>query len=250
MEESSSKPPVTQSSLIILALGLLVGFVIAFVFVLSRLPVDGIISQYNSGEVQEAEMSKMNFDYYSVLQETEQLSADEPPVVFKEPPASTQPLDTEAALPQTSMPEIVQPERLPEPQVQVQPRVEPGQQPREQPSVQPQVQPEVQPEVQPQVQPQAQPRVRVGEMLASEAGQDSYFLEAGSYPDNEQALYASDTLRSQGIDAFVVVRQDSSGAFGHRVRIGPFVQQERLDETRNRLRQMGLRPQMIRVKGP
>ena len=235
MEESSSRPPATQSSLIILALGLLVGFVIAFVFVLSRLPVDSIISQYNSGEVQEAEISPMNFEYYSVLQETPQNTSVRPPADLVEPPASTAVTITEPPLPEIKMPEIVQPEAI--------------EQPKAQAPIQPRAQPDIQADPQPRVRPSIQPSLPVGEMLANRSGQDSYFLETGSYPENVQALGARDSLRQQGMDAFVVVRQDSTGAFGHRVRIGPFISQAHLDDTRRRLRLAGISHKGIKVKG-
>jgi len=86
--------PATDSRLFVLALGLLVGFVVAFVFLLSRLPVDGIIQANSGTQMQGAEMSEMNFDYYAVLQEQKASRkpepspavAVEPPVVFMEPP--------------------------------------------------------------------------------------------------------------------------------------------------------------------
>jgi len=89
----------------------------------------------------------------------------------------------------------------------------------------------------------------VKEILASEGSRDSYYVEAGNYSRNNEALRAQSTLRSIGLDAFIVVRPDGQGAFGHRVRIGPFLDQARLDATRELLRASGISAKLIRVKG-
>ncbi|MFK8080138.1 MAG: SPOR domain-containing protein [Granulosicoccus sp.] len=237
MASSKSKPVVSESRLFVLALGLLVGFAMAFVLLLSRLPVDGIISQGANGAGRESEVASMNFDYYSVL--PEQLaprkpqapaSAVEPPIVFMEP-SRFEPPPIRAKQPVTAaMPQIV---RLPAASQGVE--AAPPEPRRAEPSA---------PE-----QPEARPQALVREMLASESGQDSYYIEAGNYLDQEDALQIQSLLRTRGLDAFIVVREDNGGGFGHRVRIGPFFEQARLDATRERLRAAGIRPKLIRVKG-
>ena len=225
----SKKPAVSESRLFVLALGLLVGFVIAFVLLLSRLPVDGIISQQSDDSNREAEMAEISFDYYSVLQQQQaarkpdivrQEVAVEPPVVFTEPPAQILP----------------QREVSPVPQVTERPRIQT--QPVERAA----------PEVAAGAPLTTQP-VPIREVPASRAGQDSYYIEAGNYRDNEDALQAQSILQGLGLDAFIVVRQNNSGEFGHRVRIGPIVEQSRLDATRSTLRNNGVTPKIIRVKG-
>ncbi|MFK7994906.1 MAG: SPOR domain-containing protein [Granulosicoccus sp.] len=225
MARSKSKAAVSESRLFVLALGLLVGFVMAFVLLLSRLPVDGIISQNAGGSAHESQIANMNFDYYSVLPEqkaarkpTPQVVAVEPPLVFMEPPTRVEP----------RMPAVVA-----KPQVVPVPRSLQGSAPS----------------VQVQPQPVDRPAVPVREVLASESGQDSYYVEAGNYRENVEALRVQSSLRGLGLDAFIVVRQDNGGGFGHRVRIGPFFEQSRLDATRARLRDSGIRPRLIRVKG-
>ena len=299
MAKSKRKPAATDSRLFVLALGLLVGFVVAFIFLLSRLPVDGIISQYNGTETQGVEMAKMNFDYYAVLQEQQagrkpapqQVVAVEPPTVFMEPPREIQPEglappvvqgnDNTSALQRQVEPLAVEPvlvpvqpdvqsdvqpdvqQAAPQAQAQVKPRqvpvpvpvpLEPRAPAQVELPVQPQVQQQrpvpVQPRVQqPQVIPDAPVRVPVTEILASERGADSFYVEAGSYAGNNEALRAQSTLRSIGLEAFIVVRPDGQGAFDHRVRIGPFIDQARLDATRERLRDSGIPAKLIRVKG-
>ena len=54
------------SQLFVLALGLLVGFVIAFVLLLSRLPIDDALSDFNPLQIRTADTG---FQFYSVLQE-------------------------------------------------------------------------------------------------------------------------------------------------------------------------------------
>ena len=214
MARRKTKTAVSDNRLFVLALGLLVGFVMAFVLLLSRLPVDGIISQYTEGTSGESEVANMNFDYYSVLPEqkaarkpTPPVITAEPPIVFMEPPTRIEPQRRSIAVPQIVEPAAVQP------------------------------------------RPQTRPQAPVREILASESGQDSYYVEAGNYRENADALQVQSSLRNLGLDSFIVVRQDGSGGFGHRVRIGPFFEQTRLDATRNRLRDSGITPRLIRVKG-
>ena len=224
MAKTRSKPAASESRLFVLALGLLVGFVMAFVLLLSRLPIDGIISQQRDNSSREPEMAEISFDYYSVLQQQEaarkpeierQAVTVEPPVVFTEPPAQIMPQREVSPAPLVA-------ER---PRIQSQPveRVEP-------------------------VAPVREP-VPIREIPASRAGQDSYYLEAGNYRDNEGAVQAQIILQRLGLDAFIVVRQNNSGEFGHRVRIGPISEQSRLDAARSTLRNNGIKPRIIRVKG-
>ncbi len=236
MAKTNPVPVATQNRLFIWALGLLVGFVLAFVFVLSRVPVDNIIGQYGNVEERGVDLGDMNFDYYSVLQEQggtqsseQRIVAVEPPVVFIEEP----PVDV-----RQDNSNLAEPAIAPAPRIQ---QISPQQveQPPQTASSTIQTNPATQ-----------APSQQVQEIvLASETGQDAYYVEAGNYRVNDDALKVLSSLRSLGLDAFIVVRQDNSGTFGHRVRIGPFFDQTRLDETRNRLRSSGIKPRLIRVKG-
>jgi len=224
MASSKSKSAASENRLFVLALGLLVGFVIAFVLLLSRLPVDGIIGQNVGALARDSEVANMNFDYYSVLPEQEAARKPAPPVVAVEPPLI-----------------FMEPPKRIEPQIVV------AAPPVEQPPVQPP--PPVSRRVLPAAQPVARPAPVVREVMASQSGQDSYYVEAGNYRENADALRAQTSLRSIGLEAFIVVRQDNGGSFGHRVRIGPFFEQSRLDAARERLRASGIKPRLIRVKG-
>ena len=237
MAKTESNPAISESRLFVLALGLLVGFVIAFVLLLSRLPVDGIISQQSDDSNRDAEMAEIDFDYYSVLQQQEaarkpeiqrQTVAVEPPVVFTEPPAQI--------LPQREAPPAALVVERPLVQSQAVELAEP-------------VAPVAAQALEITAGAPASQPVPVREIPASRASQDSYYIEAGNYPDNDGALRAQTVLQSLGLDAFIVVRQNNSGGFGHRVRIGPIVEQSRLDATRSTLRNNGMQPKIIRVRG-
>lgn len=258
MAKQKPRPSASESRLFVLALGLLVGFVIAFVLVLSRMPVDGIISEYNSGTVKEAEVAAMNFDYPAVLEEQRAARrsaavAVQPPVIFMEPPRDVLPnsqrsqtvpnvVDQVRPQVQEQRQAVVEPAPAPAPAVAPLPKIE---QPVELPRIERAPEQSI---ARPEVQPRVAPKPQVREMLASESAEDTYFIETGNFPNNERALREQSSLRSIGLDAFIVVRQDNSGLFGHRVRIGPFLEQSRLDATRNALRSSGIKPKLIRVK--
>jgi len=223
MVNSLPTPVASQSNLFVLALGLLVGFVIAFVLLLSQLPTDDSQFEHADSQVDGAGISDIDFDYYLVLQEQQaarkserQIVISEPPVVFIDSPSEVLPQSNETA----SSPKA---DRL-----QSAGNDSSAQSASQTPVDQP---------------------LALREIPASRSGQDSYYVEAGNYRDSEQALQAQGVLRSLGLEAFIVVRQDNSGSFGHRVRVGPFFEQSRLDATRERLRASGIKPRLIRVKG-
>ncbi|MFK7889297.1 MAG: SPOR domain-containing protein [Granulosicoccus sp.] len=64
-EESKLFGP--ESRLFVLALGVLIGFVIGFVFLLSRLPVDETINGFTESLVEPVPLGESGFEYYSVL---------------------------------------------------------------------------------------------------------------------------------------------------------------------------------------
>jgi len=87
------------------------------------------------------------------------------------------------------------------------------------------------------------------EIPASSLGQESYFLQAGNFRAPDDAERARAAVLLLGLDAFIVTRQDSTGATGHRVRIGPFFDQGRLTEVKKRLRAARINYEIIRVTG-
>lgn len=74
---SADKAP--GNRLFVLALGLLVGFVIGFVLLLSRLPVDGALSDFSAQDFKLGQGSGSGYQFYQVL--PDQTVARQPPVV-------------------------------------------------------------------------------------------------------------------------------------------------------------------------
>lgn len=65
MSDAPTSP--ANSRLALLALGLLVGFVIGFIMLLSRLPVDSTLTDFNVSEVSSARMQGKDFEFYTEL---------------------------------------------------------------------------------------------------------------------------------------------------------------------------------------
>jgi cell division protein FtsN len=181
----------------VLALGLLVGFVISFVMLLSRLPVDSSLVDVRALE---APVTTENYEFYTVL------------------PAE------KAAAPIVAA-------AAPEPQQIIQPatRVVPG-------NAQ-------------SINGRSLAAESYAEIPASSLGQESYFLQAGNFREPGDAERARAAVLLLGLEAFIVTRQDASGATGHRVRVGPFFDQNRLVEAKQRLRGANIRYDIIRVTG-
>jgi len=84
---------------------------------------------------------------------------------------------------------------------------------------------------------------------ASRLGQESYYLQAGNFGLPDDAERARAAVLMLGLDAFIAIRRESTGAIGHRVRIGPFFDLSRLNEARQRLREGSIPYDVIRVTG-
>jgi len=191
-----------NSRYFILALGLLVGFVIGFVMLLSRLPVDSSLSDYQPTQVLGYDTQRdQNYDFYTVLPD----QAD-----------GNLPVQEVTPLQQA---QIIAPAT----------RVVPG-------SVQ-------------NTQVRNLAAETYAEIPASSIGQESYYLQAGSYNAATDAERMRAAVLMLGFEAFIVKRQDASGAVGHRVRIGPFFDQNRLTEAKKRLRRGNVPYDIIRVTG-
>jgi len=187
----------------ILALGLLVGFVIGFVMLLSRLPVDSTLSDYTPSQVLGSEVARAetNYEFYTVLED----QVDGNVAVVTDVTQQQQ--------------KVIQPAT----------RIVPG-------SVQ-------------NTQRRNLAAETYAEIPASSIGQESYYLQAGSYPGSGDAERMRAALLMLGFEAFIVKRQDASGQTGHRVRIGPFFDQGRLTEAKKRLRRGNVAYDIIRVTG-
>jgi len=191
-----------NSRYFILALGLLVGFVIGFVMLLSRLPVDSSLSDYQPTQVLGYENQRnQNYDFYTVLPDQA---------------GGNLPVQEVAPSQQAT---VIKPAT----------RVVPG-------SVQ-------------NTQVRNLAAESYAEIPASSIGQESYYLQAGSYHSAPDAERMRAAVLMLGFEAFIVKRQDASGAVGHRVRIGPFFDQNQLTEAKKRLRRGNVPYDIIRVTG-
>ena len=186
----------------VLALGLLVGVVIGFVMLLSRLPVDSSLSDYHPTQVFGNDIQAgTDYDFYKVL--PDQVDGNLPVV-------------TEVTAQQQT---VIKPAT----------RVVPGNMQN--------------------TQRRNLAAETYAEIPASSIGQESYYLQAGSYNAAADAERMRAAVLMLGFDAFIVKRQDASGAVGHRVRIGPFFDQSRLTEAKKRLRRGNVAYDIIRVTG-
>lgn len=189
------------SRFFVLALGLLVGFVIGFVVLLSRLPMDSTLSDFALTDSRPELLNGDNYQFYSLL-EDQTVARNEmvlPPVV-------------------TALP-VIPPAT----------RIVPG-------NVQ-------------SISPRNLAAESYAEIPASSLGQESYYLQAGNFPRSSEAEQTRAALLLLGLEAFIVVRKDSNGSTGHRVRIGPFFDQIKVTNAKKRLQKGGINYKLIRVTG-
>lgn len=190
--------------LFVLALGLLVGFVIGFVMLLSRLPVDDSPGGMSSSVSYASVSNDERFEFYSLLPGQK---------VERKAPAAAVVVEDVTKL------AVIPPAT----------RVVPG-------SAQ-------------QLNSRNLSAENYAEIPASSLGQESYYLQAGNFRRPAEAERARAAVMILGLDAFIVVRQDSNGAAGHRVRIGPFFDQVKVTDAKKRLRKGGIDYKVIRVTG-
>ena len=211
--DGSDRAQPANTWVFVLALGLLIGFVIGFVLLLSRLPVDPMLASHRTSEIIDAPDAAGNYEFYSVLAgervvRPDRIRVEQVPV---EVPESAVPLQTARA--------VIRPAT----------RVVPASAQR--------------------LDGRDLAVERYREIPASSLGKESYYLQAGSFRRAEEAERARAVVLLLGLDAFVVRRVESDGTTGHRVRIGPFVDAERLGEARRRLQGGGVSFDLIRVTG-
>lgn len=200
---ASNSGEASNSRYFVLALGLLVGFVIGFVMLLARLPVDSSLSDYHPTQVFGKDIAANdNYEFYSVL--PEQVNENLPVVT-----------DVSSARQQR----VIQPAT----------RIVAGNMQN--------------------TQRRNLAAETYAEIPASSIGQESYYLQAGSYLAADDAERMRASVLMLGFEAFIVKRQDAAGAVGHRVRIGPFFDQGRLTEAKKRLRRGNVSYEIVRVTG-
>lgn len=198
---SAPKTDAPGNRLFILALGLLVGFVVGFVLLLSRLPAATSLNHYAASEIKSVIPIDRTLEFYDLL--PKQTVAQKAPTVRDVTPAK----------------KVIPPAT----------RVVPG-------NVQ-------------RLNPRNLATESYAEIPATSLGQESYYLQAGNYRQPEDAERARAAVLLLGLEAFIVVRQDSSGAAGHRVRIGPFFDQAKITDVKKRLHRGGIDYKLIRVTG-
>ena len=204
----SDGPP--NTTLFVLALGLLVGFVIGFVMLLSRLPVDPGFDDIRVAETG-AGGEAGDYEFYTLL------------------------ADQRAPRPTASRPSVDRPiavnRPIPVARASVAPatRVVPGNAQR--------------------LDRRSLAIEGYREIPASSLGQESYYLQAGNFRAAEEAERARAVVLMLGLDAFIVTRRDSDGRTGYRVRIGPFFDQTRLTAAKKKLRGGNVPYDIIRVTG-
>ncbi len=201
----------------VLALGLLVGFVIGFVILLANLPVDTTLSDVEIARANSpAELEpRKKYEFYTMLAD----SVDRPAVVTTRPQTATNQSAGTTILASNPAPRVIQPAT----------RVVPG-------AAQNLNRRNLASEV-------------YAEIPAANYGQESYFLQAGNYRNATDAEQMRAQVLLLGLDAFIVTRQEANGGVGHRVRVGPFIDQSRMIEAKKRLRQGKVAYDIIRVTG-
>lgn len=205
-----------NSWVFVLALGLLIGFVIGFVLLLSRLPVDPLLASHRTSEIVEAPDVAGNYDFYTVLSDERVVRPDA--IRVERLPAQA----PEGSVPIETARVVIRPAT----------RVVPASAQRLDGR-----------------DPGGVERYREIPASTSAPGREAYYLQAGNFRQAEEAERARAVVLLLGLDAFVVVRRDSDGTTGHRVRIGPFVDAERLGEARRRLDGGDVSYDLIRVSG-
>ena len=197
----SSDPTASSSRFFVLALGLLVGFVVGFVLLLSRLPMDSTLSDFALSETRPESISGDNYQFYSILE------------------------DQTVQRNETILPSPVEPL----PNIPPATRVVPG-------------------KVQ-SISARNLAAESYAEIPASNLGQESYYLQAGNFRRSAEAEQTRAAVLLLGLEAFIVVRRDSDGSTGHRVRIGPFFDQIKVTNAKKRLQKGGINYKLIRVTG-
>ena len=217
---SSAKSDTISHKFLVMLLGLLIGFVIGFVVLLSRLPVDDSLANFqarDSFRLPLARAEEEKYKFYEVL-----------PSQIEKPSARVDFKDVQQAQPQIR---VVERQQGVPPVPAVNSRV-----------------------ITPATRAVPANAQNLSgnvytEVPASFKQEQSFFLQAGNFND-EQAAHA---MRAQvlllGLQAFVVQREEPGGGIRHRVRVGPYQALDLLTEAKKRLKRGGIRYEIVRVTG-
>jgi len=210
--KSSTKEPASQKFLV-LFLGLLIGFVIGFVMLLSRLPVDDSLGNFQARETSREPAGQADgFRFYDLL------------------PKQAEPRNSRRAESSQAVVKIV--ER--EPAAIAKPTISSTR---------------VIPPATRTVPPNAQnlsDGYRVVE-ASFQGDNQSYFLQAGKFKSHQEAQSMRAKVLMLGLQAFVIEREEPDGRTRHRVRVGPYTELGLLTEAKKRLKRGGIRYEIVRV---
>lgn len=190
----------TAGKFIVLCLGLLIGFVVGFVLLLSSLPVENGLADYDAYASDTDVASARRFDFYKLL----------PNRVIRPGPQAV-------PEPDSVQPNLIQPAtRIVPANAQI-------------------------------VDPQY--REVQAKYLDQQGLDQRYFLQAGKFQNHEQAQSMRAQVLLLGLEAFIVTRQEADGSTAHRVRVGPYFDQNILIEAKKRLSRGGINYEIVRVTG-
>ena len=77
----------------------------------------------------------------------------------------------------------------------------------------------------------------------------SFYLQAGNFNDQANAEAMRAQVLLLGLEAFIVTREEADGTIRHRVRVGPYKDQNLLTEAKKRMRRGGVSYNVVRVTG-
>lgn len=214
---------------IVLCLGLLIGFVVGFVMLLSSLPINDSASGYNVYADNQTPRQDRNYDFYKYLpgngsgNRSDQGNAQTPAPL---PKTITVAQADQAGIPAAPVTQMV-----------------PANAQIAAPSY-----------------PQAVQNTGQGNALAVNgqyaevpanyaAQQQSYFLQVGRYGVHQDAQAMRAQVLMLGLEAFIIARVEADGVTAHRVRVGPYFDQNLLTEAKKRLRRGGIDYEIVRVTG-
>jgi len=211
-----SEVSASSAKYIVLCLGLLIGFVVGFVLLLASLPIKEGVDGYDAYASRSETSNNQEFDFYKYLPSSGKKAQPSPKTEVR-------------AEPVVVSSEIVHAEPAPADPVT---RVVPANA---------------------QILPQQQkPLVAKGseyaEVPAAYHG-ESYYLQAGRFVEQQQAQAMRAQVLLLGLDAFIITRTEADGATAHRVRVGPYFDQNILTEAKKRLRRGGINYEIVRVTG-
>lgn len=202
-EKKVTEPAATKY--IVLCLGLLIGFVVGFVMLLSNLPVNSGLADYDAYAKDKPVTEPRKFDFYGFL-----------PNKILRPQSEPTPVEEAAKANRTIQPAT----RVVPANAQIV-----------------------------ATQGQNQYREVQANFSQQQAPNQRFFLQAGNFQNHAQAQSMRAQVLLLGLEAFIVTREEADGSTAHRVRVGPYFDQNILTEAKKRLSRVGINYEIVRVTG-